>query len=72
VQVDGGSWQEAQLRTPLSDLTWVVWRYEWTFDEGEHTFSVRAYDGAGTIQEEEPSDPYPDWATGFHQKTETV
>jgi hypothetical protein len=27
VQVDGaGEWHEAQLREPLSGLTWVIWR----------------------------------------------
>lgn len=72
VQVDDGPWQEAQLRPPLSALTWVLWRYEWPFEEGTHTFSVRAYDGTGIPQEEEPSPPYPDGATGIHNKSETV
>ena len=72
VRVDDGAWQEAQLRPPLSDLTWVIWRYECPFEEGEHTFSVRAYDGTAALQEEEPSPPYPDGSTGIHQKTETV
>jgi|SRR5262245_3045697 len=31
VQVDGGEWREAQLRAPLTGLTWVIWRYDWTF-----------------------------------------
>jgi DMSO/TMAO reductase YedYZ molybdopterin-dependent catalytic subunit len=26
VRADDGNWHEAQLRDPLSDLTWVVWR----------------------------------------------
>jgi len=26
VQVDGGEWQSAKIRQPLSDPTWVVWR----------------------------------------------
>ena len=26
VQVDGGPWNEARLRAPLSGTTWVVWR----------------------------------------------
>jgi DMSO/TMAO reductase YedYZ molybdopterin-dependent catalytic subunit len=25
VRVDGGDWEEAQLRSPLSEATWVVW-----------------------------------------------
>ncbi|HKC86266.1 MAG TPA: molybdopterin-dependent oxidoreductase, partial [Blastocatellia bacterium] len=28
VQVDGGEWREAQLRSPLSGLTWMIWRYD--------------------------------------------
>ncbi|HMN27154.1 MAG TPA: molybdopterin-dependent oxidoreductase [Caldilineaceae bacterium] len=31
VRVDGGPWQPAQLRSPLSETTWVIWRYEWPF-----------------------------------------
>src|SRR5262249_37747317 len=31
VQVDGGEWQTAQLRPPLSDLTWVIWRARMPF-----------------------------------------
>jgi DMSO/TMAO reductase YedYZ molybdopterin-dependent catalytic subunit len=26
VQVDGGEWRTAQLRAPLSELSWVIWR----------------------------------------------
>ena len=26
VQVDGGEWHPAELRQPLSDVSWVVWR----------------------------------------------
>jgi hypothetical protein len=26
VQVDEGEWRIAQIRRPLSDLTWVIWR----------------------------------------------
>lgn len=34
VSVDDGPWREAQLRTPLSETTWVIWRYDWPFQEG--------------------------------------
>ncbi|MCA9921330.1 MAG: molybdopterin-dependent oxidoreductase, partial [Anaerolineales bacterium] len=34
VRVDGGDWQEADLRTPLSETTWVIWRYDWPFVDG--------------------------------------
>jgi len=66
VRVDDGEWQPARLRRPLSDLTWVIWRYDWPFDPGEHTFSVRAWDGTGEPQIVEESRPHPSGATGIH------
>lgn len=66
VRVDGGSWQEAQLRSPLSETTWVIWRYEWPFAEGDHTFEVRCAEGDGTSQIEEAQDNRPNGATGIH------
>jgi DMSO/TMAO reductase YedYZ molybdopterin-dependent catalytic subunit len=68
LQVDDGPWQEAMLRTPLSHLTWVVWRHDWPFQSGEHTFTVRCYDGNGTLQITTPSPPEPSGATGLHSK----
>jgi len=68
VRVDGGNWNEAQLRSPLSETTWVIWRYEWPFQEGDHTFEVRCYDGEGKLQVEEENPARPDGATGIHSK----
>ena len=49
VQVDSdGVWHEAMLRKPLSDTTWVIWRYDWPFVEGRHEFEVRTYEADGT------------------------
>lgn len=31
VRVANGEWQAAQIRRPLSETTWVIWRYEWPF-----------------------------------------
>ena len=31
VRVDAGEWREARLRTPLSGLTWVIWRADLPF-----------------------------------------
>jgi hypothetical protein len=68
VRVDGANaWEPAQLRTPLSETTWVFWRYEWPFAEGHHTFEVRCAEGDGTPQIEEPMDAHPSGATGIHQ-----
>jgi DMSO/TMAO reductase YedYZ molybdopterin-dependent catalytic subunit len=72
LQVDNGPWQEATLRTPLSGLTWVVWRYDWPFQSGDHTFIVRCYDGAGAPQITTPSPPDPSGATGLHNRRQML
>jgi hypothetical protein len=66
VQVDGGEWQEARLRTPLSETTWVIWRYDWPFAEGDRTFRVRCFEGDGTMQIVDPADARPSGSTGIH------
>ena len=49
IQVDGeGPWHEAQLRKPLSEATWVIWRFDWPFSEGGHKFEVRTVEADGT------------------------
>ena len=53
IQLDEAAWQPAQLREPLSELTWVIWRYDWPFSEGTHRLAVRAYDRQGRLQETE-------------------
>ena len=65
IQVDGGGWQPATLRPPLSDTTWVIWRYEWPFQAGNHVFSVRCTDGDGASQIIDAHDPFPSGATGI-------
>ncbi len=65
VRVDGGDWQETRLRSPLSETTWVVWRFEWPFAEGDHTFEVRCAEGDGTPQIEEKVKNRPNGATGI-------
>lgn len=66
VRVDGGPWEEAQLRAPLSETTWVIWRYEWPFAAGDHTFEVRCAEADGTPQLDESSDARPDGSSGIH------
>lgn len=68
LQMDEGPWQRAELRTPLSDTTWVIWRYDWPFQAGEHTFTVRCVDGTGTPQIERESPPEPSGATGLDHR----
>jgi hypothetical protein len=69
LQVDGGAWRPARLRTPLSDLTWVIWRYDWPFEPGPHTFTVRCIDGRGAPQLVEPAPPHPSGASGLFSRT---
>jgi DMSO/TMAO reductase YedYZ molybdopterin-dependent catalytic subunit len=68
VRVDGGTWEGAQLRSPLSETTWVIWRYEWPFEAGPHTFEVRCLEGDGTPQIEEVMEAHPSGATGIHSR----
>ena len=72
VSVNDGEWQPAKLRMPLSELTWVIWRYDWRFQEGEHRFAVRAFDGDGAMQSLENRPTRPDGATGVHSKKESM
>src|SRR5579864_5187374 len=69
VQVDAGPWERAELRTPLSQLTWVIWRYDWPYQSGRHTFTVRCYEGSGAPQIATASPPEPNGATGLDIKS---
>ena len=68
VRVDGGPWREAKLRAPLSETTWVLWRYDWPFEAGPHGFEVRCQEADGTPQIEEERGNRPSGATGIHSK----
>jgi hypothetical protein len=68
MRVDGGPWEPALLRSPLSETTWVIWRYEWPFAEGEHAFEIRCTEADGTRQIEEVNEARPSGATGLHQE----
>lgn len=71
ISIDGGDWEEAQLRAPLNNTpdtykTWIIWRYDWLFSEGSHVFTVRMIEADGAPQIERIADTYPDGATGLH------
>jgi DMSO/TMAO reductase YedYZ molybdopterin-dependent catalytic subunit len=72
VRVDEGPWQEAAIRTPLSRTTWVIWRYDWPFQPGKHTFTVRCYDGSNTPQIVEAMPPAPSGASGLFSKSQKL
>jgi DMSO/TMAO reductase YedYZ molybdopterin-dependent catalytic subunit len=67
VRLDGGHWQEAKLREPLSKTTWVLWRHDWPFEAGDHTFEVRCVEADGTPQIEQRRPQRPSGATGLHR-----
>jgi DMSO/TMAO reductase YedYZ molybdopterin-dependent catalytic subunit len=66
VKVDEGAWTAAELRKPLSDKSWVIWRYDWPFQGGSHKFAVRCVETDGTEQIETIADTYPSGATGIN------
>ncbi len=68
VRVDDGEWVEAKLRAPLSETTWVIWRYDWPFVAGDHLFYVRCYDSTGARQIEAERGERPSGATGIFRK----
>jgi DMSO/TMAO reductase YedYZ molybdopterin-dependent catalytic subunit len=65
VSIDG-VWRDARLSTPISNATWVQWVTDWAATPGNHVVQVRATDGTGMVQTEEPSPPAPDGARGWH------
>jgi DMSO/TMAO reductase YedYZ molybdopterin-dependent catalytic subunit len=72
VSVDDGEWVEAQLREPIAERTWTIWRYDWAFAEGQHNFAVRCYEASPAGQSDPVLQPTnergvrPDGATGIH------
>jgi DMSO/TMAO reductase YedYZ molybdopterin-dependent catalytic subunit len=44
VRADERDWQPAQIREPLSETTWVLWRAEFDLPEDQHRFEARAFD----------------------------
>ena len=65
LRVDDGEWREAELRPALSGTTWAIWRYDWPFEPGEHTLTVRCVDGSGEPQIAERNPVRPSGATGL-------
>jgi DMSO/TMAO reductase YedYZ molybdopterin-dependent catalytic subunit len=67
VGIDNGEWRSAQLASAYSNDTWRLWSYDWNVaPSGDHTIRVRATDNTGALQVEQPADPMPDGATGWH------
>lgn len=75
VSVDGGeTWTEAEL-SPEPDAgsgfrdTWRQWRHTFEPSADSHEIVVRAIDGTGDVQTQEPSGSKPDGATGWVSRT---
>jgi DMSO/TMAO reductase YedYZ molybdopterin-dependent catalytic subunit len=68
VSADGANtWQQASLKDPLSNYTWVLWSMNWNPPtEGSYKLLVRATDGSGNIQTAVIESPFPSGATGYH------
>jgi DMSO/TMAO reductase YedYZ molybdopterin-dependent catalytic subunit len=72
ISVDDGDWVDAQIRTPLSQTTWAIWRYDYPFTSGNHTFAVRCINGDGEAQIETARGVAPSGATGIHRERTTL
>lgn len=66
VRIDDGPWASAELADDLGATSWRRWRATVNVAPGTHVVSARCVAGDGTIQEEEPTPPFPDGATGHH------
>ncbi|WP_244975934.1 molybdopterin-dependent oxidoreductase [Nocardia huaxiensis] len=72
IQIDDTPWQQATLATEYSPDTWRLWTYRWPATPGTHTLRVRATDRTGHRQTDHRTPPFPDGATGRHQRVVTV
>jgi DMSO/TMAO reductase YedYZ molybdopterin-dependent catalytic subunit len=68
LSVDGGrAWVEANVKPPLSNLTWVTWTASWApAASGVYRLLVRARDGAGAVQASAVRPSFPDGSSGYH------
>jgi DMSO/TMAO reductase YedYZ molybdopterin-dependent catalytic subunit len=63
---NGKTWQQAELKTPISNETWALWAYEWTPDSaGSYKIVARATDGTGQVQTSAATGTFPNGATGY-------
>ncbi|MDQ3525635.1 MAG: molybdopterin-dependent oxidoreductase, partial [Chloroflexota bacterium] len=70
---DGATWEPAEIYYPGTELTWSLWRHNWTPNQpGEVRVYSRAVDGAGEPQPSEPQGITPQGARGYNIVTATV
>jgi len=68
ISTDGGkNWEPAEIKSPLSRFTWVLWHKAWLPEQsGKHRIVVRAIDGQGVMQTSQSAPPAPSGSTGLH------
>ena len=66
VQLDGGSWADADLGAVDTVDTWCQWVYRWPATAGDHLLRVRATDDTGAVQTAAVAEPFPSGSTGLH------
>ncbi|MBI5289990.1 MAG: molybdopterin-binding oxidoreductase, partial [Chloroflexi bacterium] len=69
---DGATWLPAMLEGETGPLAWRRWRMELPMAPGVYALLVRAYDGAGLMQDAERRSPHPSGASGYHRVVVTV
>ncbi len=74
ISVDGGrTWQQAELKQPISNLTWTLWALDWHPESaGVYQVYARATDGNLAPQTPTANPPYPNGATGYAMITVNV
>jgi len=65
---DGNSWRDAKIYYAGGDLSWSLWKTEWTPDAaGDYVLAVRATDGEGDVQEFEEDRGWFSGISGLHK-----
>ncbi|PYK05624.1 MAG: hypothetical protein DME67_04735 [Verrucomicrobia bacterium] len=65
---DGKTWRDAEIYYTGGDLSWSLWKTEWTPDPaGDYVLVVRATDGEGDVQEFEEDRGWFSGVSGFHK-----
>ena len=65
VQIDGGSWEQAELGPSAGDDYWRQWFLPWNAKSGEHTLAVRATSKDGDVQTAVKAMPFPEGSSGI-------
>ncbi|MFK7916814.1 MAG: molybdopterin-dependent oxidoreductase [Ilumatobacter sp.] len=74
IRIDEGEWLDAEIGSVPSADTWVQWVYRLDTSglDGRHIVEVRALDGQGEPQPEQPQAVAPNGAQGYHRISLTV